>query len=202
MHTRSTQAILTVCICASTLFAASLTASPAFAADPPAQRSNAVSIVGVWNGDAQYCIGMEAQGVKPIRSAVLATFHADSTVSFSFSGVFQALPGQDEGALGSDSHGIWRRLGSNRYEVLHTDMIYKKSLAVAGFPAAPSSRDRNTAIVTIHPDGTASWQGESTFHAPFDLAYTGPSDGSCAYNGSFRRLTWPATAHPSAAGRG
>ena len=154
-------------------------------------RSKVYDIVGVWNGDAQYCVGMEEQGVQPVRSAVAATFHADSTVSFSFSGVFQALPGQEEGAMGSDSHGIWRHLGGNEYEILHTDMIYKKNLKVAGFPASPASRDRNAAVFTIHPDGTASWIGESAFHGPFDLDFTGPSEGTCRYNGSFKRLEWP-----------
>jgi hypothetical protein len=154
-------------------------------------RRKVSDIVGVWNGDAQYCIGMEKDGVQPVRSAVTATFHADSTVSFSFSGVFQALPGQEEGAMGSDSHGIWRHLGCNEYEILHTDMIYKKDLKVVGFPASPASRDRNTAIFTIHPNGTATWSGESAFHDPFDLDFTGPSEGTCRYNGSFKRLGWP-----------
>lgn len=148
-------------------------------------------IVGVWNGDTQYCVGMETEGVQPVRSAVAATFHADSTVSFSFSGVFQALPGQAEGAMGSDSHGIWRHLRGNEYEILHTDMIYKKNLEVAGFPASPASRDRNTAFFTINPDGTALWRGESAFHDPFDLDFAGPSEGTCRYDGSFKRLSWP-----------
>lgn len=154
-------------------------------------KSKVSDIVGVWNGDAQYCIGMEEHGVQSIRSAVAATFHADLTVSFSFSGVFQALPGQEEGAMGSDSHGIWKHLGGNEYEILHTDMIYKKNLEVPGFPASPASRDRNTAIFTINPDGTASWRGESAFHGPFDLDFTGPSEGTCGYNGSFKRLSFP-----------
>jgi len=149
------------------------------------------AIVGVWNGDARYCVGMEADGVQPVRSAVAATFHADSTVSFSFSGVFQALPGQDEGAMGSDSHGIWRHLDGNEYEILHTDMIYKKNLEVTGYPASPASRDRNTAVFTINPDGTASWRGESAFHDPFDLDFSGPSEGTCRYDGTFKRLNWP-----------
>ena len=116
----------------SSMLVASLLILPAAAAEKPAVRPEVSGIVGVWNGDSQYCVGMEAQGVQPVHSAVLATFHADSTVSFSFSGAFQALPGQEEGAMGSDSHGIWRHVGGNKYEIPHADMTYKKNLDVAG----------------------------------------------------------------------
>ena len=175
----------------SLFLAVTLSALSAGCGTPPRVAAGASGVVGVWNGEAWYCVDMEEYGIEPIRSAVAATFHEDRTVSFSFSGVFQALPGQEEGAMGSDSHGIWRPLGDGAFEILHSDMIYKKDLAVAGFPASPSSRDRNTAVFTIHPDGTASWTGESAFHDPFDLGFTGPSAGTCGYDGTFERLLWP-----------